>query len=210
MNLTALKLCIIRTLSAVSILRCRFKGVQFGKGCLLGGMPQIHKKRGTRIMVGNGVTLHSNPRYNTLINRPVSLNTIKPGACIELGDGCGMSGVKITCATRVTVGELTTIGANTVIYDCKQHQYDPEIGWMGIKELTGAPITIGKRCFIGMNCIILKGVTIGDNAVISAGTIISKDVPAGHLASGNPAVYTPLPERLRLLPDGSIVPLGTN
>lgn len=48
-----------------------------------------------------------------------------------------------------------------------------------------------------MGSIILKGVTIGDNCVIAAGSVITKDVPAGHLAQGNPATYTPLPERLR-------------
>ncbi|MBR1998384.1 MAG: acyltransferase [Akkermansia sp.] len=84
------------------------------------------------------------------------------------------------------------IGPDTVIYDCKEHEYNEETGWLSCKKRTGKPIIIGDKCFIGMRCIILKGVTIGDNCVISAGTIITKDVPAGHLASGNPAVYTPL------------------
>ena len=47
-----------------------------------------------------------------------------------------------------------------------------------------------------MRCIILKGVTIGDDCVIAAGTLVNRDIPSGHLAIGNPATITPLPERL--------------
>ncbi len=172
-------------------------------------MPYLKMKKKTSLVIGDGVTLLSSHRvFNTLIDRPCSLNLIKPGASIELADHCGMSGCKIVCCTKVCIGEYTMIGANVTIYDCKQHDYNPAVGWRDIAELTGAPITIGKRCFIGMNCVILKGVTIGDNCVISAGTIISEDVPAGHLAKGNPAKYYPLSERLRTLPDGTVLPLG--
>lgn len=208
MSLAALKVLYMRAASAVFALCCRLRGMKMGRGCLLGGMPQLKLKRGSSLVLGNEVTLLSKHAYNTLIDRRCSLNLIKPGASIELGDFSGMSGAKIVCCTRVRIGEYTMIGANTTLYDCKQHDYKPEIGWRGIPELTGAPITIGKRCFIGMNCLILKGVTIGDNCVIAAGTTISEDVPAGHLAKGNPAKYYPLSERLRTLPDGTVLPLG--
>lgn len=126
----------------------------------------------------------------------MQLSTIEPGACIDIGDHCGLSGCQIVCASRVSIGRYTIVGPDTVIYDCKEHEYDPDIGWLGRKARSGRPITIGEHCYIGMRCIILKGVTIGDNCVISAGTIIARDVPAGHLAQGNPATYTPLPARL--------------
>lgn len=198
----------IHFMSALHVWRCRLKGVQIGTNCTLGGAPRIHKKRNSRIVVADGAMLLSDPQFNTLIHHPVSLNTIKEGAFIELGERCGLSGVTITCSTHISIGAHTAIGANTVIYDCKQHDYYPEVGWRGIRELGGAPIRIGERCFIGMNCIILKGVTIGDNCVVSAGTVISRDVPAGHLAQGNPVKLYPLSERLRTLPDGSVLPLG--
>ncbi|MBR3696602.1 MAG: hypothetical protein IKL98_10245, partial [Akkermansia sp.] len=57
---------------------------------------------------------------------------------------------------------------------------------------TAKPIHVGNNVWFGGGVKVLPGVTIGDNCVISAGTIITKDGPAGHLASGNPAVYTPL------------------
>ena len=49
------------------------------------------------------------------------------------------------------------------------------------------PVKIGDNVFIGMNCIILKGVTLGNGCVIAAGSIVTKDVPEGMVAGGNPA-----------------------
>jgi acetyltransferase-like isoleucine patch superfamily enzyme len=54
------------------------------------------------------------------------------------------------------------------------------------------PISIGRGVFVGSRAIILKGVTVADRAVIGAGAVVTKDVPARHLAVGNPARITPL------------------
>ena len=174
----------------------RLRGLKIGRGCIISGRPQFFICRDSEIKLGDSVVLHSKQKYNTLIRLPASISTIEPGARVELQSHCGLSGCKIVCANQVTIGEYTIVGPDTVIYDCKEHEYSPEIGWLGRRQRTGKPIIIGKRCYIGMRCIVLKGVTIGDDCVISAGTVITKDVPAGHLAQGNPAVYTPLPEHL--------------
>ena len=50
-----------------------------------------------------------------------------------------------------------------------------------------APIVLGKNVWVGSNVTILQGVTIGDNAVIAAGAVVTKDVPAGCVAAGVPA-----------------------
>lgn len=156
-------------------------------------------KRRNQIVLGNNVTLHSKKKYNPLMTHPITLAAVTPEAKIEFADNSGASGCTIICASHISVGRYTILGAGSVLYDCKEHEYSPRLGWFSCRRKTGAPIKIGNRCYIGMNCIILKGVTIGDNCVISAGTIIKEDVPAGHLAQGNPAVYTPLPERLTVV-----------
>lgn len=56
--------------------------------------------------------------------------------------------------------------------------------WSAVKS---APIIIGNKAWIGMNCIILKGVTIGEGAVVAAGTVVTGDVPAWSVVAGNPA-----------------------
>jgi len=48
------------------------------------------------------------------------------------------------------------------------------------------PITIGNNVWIGAQCVILPGVTIGDNSVIAAGSVVNRDIPSGVLAAGNP------------------------
>ena len=193
--LRKIKLKAFHALSALRSGWFRLQGIRLGRGCVLTGKICFRRRRGSDIILGNNVTLHGNPRYNELIRLPVEIATKIPGARIELKDNCGLSGCKILCANQVTIGRYTIVGPDTVIYDCKEHEYSPERGWSGHK-VSGAPVVIGDYCYIGMRCIILKGVTMGDHCVISAGTVITKDVPAGHLAQGNPAVYTPLPARI--------------
>ena len=187
-----MKLKIIKILYQIKAIWYRLRGIKVGKNTFISGFPWFCRRNGGAIIVGDRVTLHSKKKYNTLITNKIAISTITPEAVVELHEHCGLSGCTIVCANKVSIGKYTMIGPDTVIYDCKQHEYDEEVGWLSCKKVTGKPIIIGERCFIGMRCIILKGVTIGDNCIISAGTIITKDVPAGHLASGNPAVYTPL------------------
>ncbi|MEG2248179.1 MAG: DapH/DapD/GlmU-related protein, partial [Akkermansia sp.] len=61
----------------------------------------------------------------------------------------------------------------------------------------GKPITIGKGCFVGARAIILKGVTLGDGVIVAAGSVVTRDVPEGFMAIGNPAVNKPLPLNYR-------------
>jgi len=190
------KMLLFYRIHALKSMWYRLRGLEVGTGCIISGHPDFRLCKGSRIRLGKNVVLHSRRKYNTLIQQPMALSTIEPGACIELADHVGMSGAQIVCAKRVSIGEYTIVGPGAVIYDCHEHDYSPEIGWLGRKARTGTAITIGKRCYLGMRCIILRGVTIGDDCVIGAGAVVSKDVPYGHIALGNPAVVSPLPERL--------------
>lgn len=76
----------------------------------------------------------------------------------------------IVCRYKIDIGQGTTIGPNVVIYD-----HDHDLQSKG--NLKTAPVIIGNNVWIGANCSIIKGVSIGDNAVIAAGTIVTKDVP---------------------------------
>ena len=83
---------------------------------------------------------------------------------------------------RISVGDNTVIGFNTTIL---AHEYL-------IDEYRLGDVKIGKDVMVGANSTILPGVTIGDGAVVSAMTLVHKDVPAGCLAGGNPmqVIYT--------------------
>lgn len=77
---------------------------------------------------------------------------------------------------KISVGRNTVIGYNTTIL---AHEYL-------IKEYRLGPVDIGSEVMIGANSTILPGVRIGDGAIVSAGTLVHKDVPAGAFVGGNP------------------------
>lgn len=77
---------------------------------------------------------------------------------------------------RISIGRNTIIGYNTTIL---AHEYL-------IKEYRLGDVVIGDEVMIGANTTILPGVTIGDGAVVSAGTLVHRDVPAGAFVGGNP------------------------
>lgn len=112
------------------------------------------------------------------------------GGRIKIGDDVSMSGVTIYAFKHIEIGDHTIIGANTKIFDSDFHPIDPQIRLVNEddKEHTAMKETIiGKNVFIGCNVLILKGVHIGDNSVIGAGSVVSKDVPPDCIAAGNPA-----------------------
>lgn len=83
---------------------------------------------------------------------------------------------------KISVGRNTVIGYNTTIL---AHEYL-------IKEYRLGPVVIGSEVMIGANSTILPGITIGDEAIVSAGTLVHKDVPPGCFVGGNPmrVIYT--------------------
>ena len=87
----------------------------------------------------------------------------------------------ITCFDHIEIGEGVCIAENVVIRDSDNHTIIRE----GYRQT--APIKIGKHVWIGVNCTILKGVTIGGGAVIAAGAGVTKDVPPHALVGGVPA-----------------------
>lgn len=120
------------------------------------------------------------------VNHPIVLRTLSREAEIEIGSHVGISGGSICAARSIVIGDGTMIGANVTITDTDFHSLSPQRradeGDMGISN----PVKIGKSVFIGTNAIILKGVNIGDNSVIGAGSIVTKSIPPNVIAAGNP------------------------
>lgn len=91
----------------------------------------------------------------------------------------------LTCVddTYIFVGDDTLIGPNVTI-STTGHPVDPELR----RDLYqfSLPVHIGRNCWIGAGVIILPGVSIGDNTVVAAGSVVSRDLPAGVVAMGTP------------------------
>ncbi len=171
--------------------------VRVGEGAYIHGIPTIRRCKGSHIVLKDHVTLTSctKLRQQPLISQAAFISTMTPDAEVIFEEYSGVSGIRIVCSTKVHIGKYSIIGPDTILLDTSFHEYNESIGWgaWSASGLKGAPIIIGEKCYIGMCCIILKGVTIGDRCVVAAGTLVDRNIPAGHLAKGNPMEIFPLP-----------------
>ena len=126
---------------------------------------------------------------NARVNQPIYVDY---GYNIHLADN---SLINMHCTlvdtAPIVIGESTMIGPDVKIYTAIHALDGAERFWLepdgtaAVKTYT-APVKIGKFTWVGGGSIILPGVTIGDNVVIGAGSVVTKDIPSGVVAVGNP------------------------
>jgi maltose O-acetyltransferase len=104
---------------------------------------------------------------------------ISLGANVFLNFNCVILDV-----VEVAIGDGTQIGPAVQIYSA-DHPRDLSVRRGGLEF--GRPVRIGKNVWMGGGAIILPGITIGDNAIVGAGSVVTRDVPAGATVAGNPA-----------------------
>ena len=98
------------------------------------------------------------------------------GGELIIGDKCFFNqNVSITCKKKIVIGDRCQIANNVVIVD---HDHAGSENWGSYVETT---VTIGNDVWIGANVVIMRGTTIGDKAVIGAGSIVKGDVPEGKV-----------------------------
>lgn len=156
------------------------------------GKPSIEKAPNSYIYLGENVTLISEQTANTAgINHPVIISAEGSNSRIIIEDGVGISGASIVTCSSIEIGENTFIGANVNIYGTDFHciEANQRLKQKSTAEAPTAPINIGKNCWIASNVTILKGVTIGDNAVIGAMSLVNKNIPANTVYAGIPAKF---------------------
>ena len=92
-------------------------------------------------------------------------------------------GLTLVDDTHIYVGDGCLFGPNVVIATAA-HPIDPALRARGLQY--NLPVRIGRNCWIGAGALILPGVTIGDDTVVGAGSVVTRDLPAGVVAVGNP------------------------
>lgn len=173
----------------------QIKGIRFGKNLQAYNKIYITGKRGN-ITIGDDFTFTSGDCINPICrNIRGCIHTDKKNSTIIIGNHVGMSSPCIWIRDRLTIGDNVKIGGGCMILDTDTHQIDylarrGEIAKNSENKHTmvqSAPIAIEDDVWIGANCQILKGVTIGARSIIGAGSIVTKSIPADCVAAGNPA-----------------------
>ncbi len=160
--------------------RGRWWGVALGRGCRFHGKTYFRRYPGSLVTVGNQCTFLSSPNANLIgVNRPCMISTMTGNAEVRIGNECGFSGTVIAAFEKIVLGDHVVCGANTLITDSNWHPEDSRSG-------VPAPVMIGNNVWLGVNATVLKGVRIGDNSVIGAGSVVTGEIPANVVAAGNP------------------------
>lgn len=160
-------------------------GVTLGAGTIIDYKTIIINKK-NKIAIGNNVYLRSNSRgYQAGMPFPTTLLTDVKKASIAIGDNTRINGAYIHAQQLISIGSNCVIASGVNILDTNGHEvYSHD---RTVKRDTPEKIIIGNNVWIGLNAIILKGTTIGNNSIVGAGSVVRGDFPENSLIVGNPA-----------------------
>ncbi|MFC1669524.1 acyltransferase [Spirochaetota bacterium] len=152
---------------------------------------------------GPNISIGSNVHFFSPKDSKTYLSTVKIGdreGKISIGDSAlVMAGVRIFSGTEISIGESCMISSFCYISDSDWHDIYDRNKIFG----KSSPIILEKGVWLGYSTIVNKGVRIGENSIIGAGSVVTKDIPANVIAAGNPAkVIKKLdPEKIKLRGD---------
>ena len=174
-------------LSALRLLLIRRKA-KLSSNITLWGLPLITIKGQGKLEVASGTIITSWSSRNSLGVSQKTRIHVSDKACVYIDSNVGMSGVSIAARESIYIGKNTLLGSGVLITDNDAHNMDyRKRSQMGKDVPESSPVFIEKDVFIGARAIILKGVRIGQGAVIGAGSVVTRDVPSFTVVAGNPA-----------------------
>lgn len=153
------------------------------------GIPSVNVSLGGRFEIGDDFYVRTGIRW-TEVGLPGTRLRVGPSGSLKIGSRVGISNCTIVAQQEVIIGDDVKIGGGAQIFDTNFHSLDPKERVSGCEVascIRTAPVHIGDRVFIGTNAIVCKGVSIGDESIVAAGSVVVSDVPAGEIWGGNPA-----------------------
>ena len=171
-------------------MRLRLNEVVFGRNLkCYNAIPKLQINRLGSVRIGNNVVFNSftDHSWNSCCKLIVLAN-----AELCIGDNSGFNGVMVFCSNRVVVKDNVKIGGGTRISDSNHHSLDYILRRDSKRDgqfAKNAPVVIGNDVFIGANCYIGKGVSIGDRSIVAAGSVVVKSIPSDEIWGGNPAMF---------------------
>lgn len=157
-----------------------------------GGIPYVMVARGAKGMtIGQNFAMNNGTNHNPIGMPQPCTFFVDRGCALTIGDNVGISQTALIAHEDIYIGDNVKIGGGTCVYTSDFHSLDPEIRRTGADQQNrkSAPVTIDHDVFIGARCIILKGVTIGANSIVGAGSVVTKSIPENEIWAGNPAKF---------------------
>jgi acetyltransferase-like isoleucine patch superfamily enzyme len=157
-----------------------------------GGIPYLSVAIGGNFSIGENLSMNNGIGGNPIgcYNRCTFF--VDKGANLKIGSNLGISQAAIICHVSIQIGDNVKIGGGARIYDTDFHAIDPKLRLNPVTDFANKrkiPVIIEDNVFIGAHSTILKGVTIGQNSIIGACSIVSKNIPANEIWAGNPARF---------------------
>lgn len=154
------------------------------------GRCHIRVAKGGKMTIGNNFFCQSGP-LASIDCQNVSKLQVEENGNLMIGDNVGLSSVIIHCWNNICIENHVKIGAGCMIFDTNFHNVEAEVRCSNDCRTTvaTAPILIKEKAFIGTRSIICKGVTIGKNSIVAAGSVVVKSIPDNEVCGGNPAKF---------------------
>jgi len=157
--------------------------LEVGSGTVL-NVPVRSQGRGT-LLIGTNNMLGYEPAPR-LDNGEILLQPRERDSRIVIGNHNAFSNnVSLVAMGEITIGNRCLIGDQVTILDCDFHEISPLTRMNGVGPIE--PVVIGDNVWLGSRVMVLKGVTIGENSVVAAMSVVTKSIPPNSLAAGNPA-----------------------
>lgn len=155
------------------------------------GVPYVVMGEGGKMIVGDNFAMNNGIKGNPIGNYEKCTFFVDREGEIIIGKNVGMSQTALVSNNRIVIRDNVKIGGGTSIYTTDFHSLNAEYRRSSddFNHRKNAPVDIGNDVFIGAKCIVLKGVTIGDGAIIGAGSVVTKNIPSRQIWAGNPAKF---------------------
>lgn len=159
-----------------------------GENIIFKGVPYIQIHKEAEIHILKGTTINSkNEGYHLSMFGPCKLMADRPNAKIKIGSNSRIHGSCIHARKLIEIGDNCLIAANCQIMDSNGHDLSfPEVQNRLKTYGLSKEVIIGDNVWLGTGVIVLPGVTIGNGSVISANSVVHKDIPSMVVAGGSP------------------------
>lgn len=179
-------------LQSLAYIRLWQNGVDFDKTLVCNGLPIVDIGRNAKCKIGRDCSINSNIRFNPIGRYSPTFLIVKDAGRLIIGNNTGISSSAIVCHNQITIGNYVKLGGNVVIYDTDFHSLQcgtRRESKLDLVNIVSKPVIIEDDVFIGAHSTILKGVCIGKGAIVGAGSVVTKNIPAQEIWGGNPARY---------------------